>query len=79
MIRRHLRWRLGGVLLVAAACIAAVAGYGAVATLLALPVAFLGLPLALHGKRVAQALRAVRHGHATTAAIVHAARRRRRS
>ncbi|KQM98858.1 MULTISPECIES: hypothetical protein [unclassified Sphingomonas] len=77
MSRRNLRWRAAGVVLLAIAGTVAVVGYGATATLVALPAALLGLPLALHGKRVAQAIRACRHGHATTAAIVHAAHRRR--
>ncbi len=77
MTRRDLRWRATGALLVVAACTVAILGYGASATLLALPAALVGLPLVLHGKRVAQAIRVHRHGHATTAAIVHAAHRRR--
>nr|WP_246617250.1 hypothetical protein [Sphingomonas yunnanensis] len=41
-------------------------------------VALLGLPLMIHGKRVAQVLRAERRGHALTAGALHAARLRAR-
>ena len=42
------------------------------------PLALLGLPLMIHGKRVGQMVRAERRGHRHTIDVVHAARMRRR-
>jgi hypothetical protein len=73
MTPRDLRWRAAGVALLGSACAFGAALGGSSATLVLLPVALLGLPLMVHGKRVGQALRAERHGHGRTAGVVHAA------
>ena len=64
MTRRDHAWRLGGLALTV----------GASTACLSLDRS----PLMIHGKRVAQVLRAERRGHALTAGAVHAARRRAR-
>ncbi|MFV0623389.1 hypothetical protein ACBY01_05155 [Sphingomonas sp. ac-8] len=78
MTRRDLAWRGAGLALTATACAICVAVGGSPLMVLFFPLVFLGLPLMLHGKRVAQSFRAERRGHCHTAGAVHAARVRRR-
>ncbi|MBB4617273.1 hypothetical protein [Sphingomonas abaci] len=78
MTRRDLQWRAGGFALLASSCAMGLALDGSSAIILFFPLALLGLPLLIHGKRVGQLLRAERRGHGHTADIVHAARVRRR-
>lgn len=73
MTRRDLRWKAAGVALTAGSCAMALALDGS-----PLMLAFVGLPLMIHGKRVGQAFRAERRGHYNTADVLHAARMRRR-
>ncbi|SOB88149.1 hypothetical protein SAMN06297144_3293 [Sphingomonas guangdongensis] len=77
MTLRDLRWRLGGSALTAASCLVALALDMGVATVPLFLLALLGLPLMIHGKRLAQLFRAERGGHCHTADVVHAARLRR--
>lgn len=79
MTRRDLQWRAGGFALTAASCCAGLAIDGSPATIIFFPLALLGLPLMIHGKRVGQMFRAERRGHCHTAEVVHAARVRCRS
>lgn len=72
MTRRDLAWRLSGVVLTAGACTACLLLDRSPLMVPLFDLALLGLPLMVHGKHVAQVLRAERHGHALTAAAVHA-------
>ena len=78
MTRRDLRWKAGGLALTATACALCGAADGSPLTIVVFPLALLGLPLMIHGKRVGQMVRAERRGHSHTVDAVHAARRRRR-
>jgi hypothetical protein len=78
MTRRDLAWRGAGFALTAASCGVSMSAASSPITVILCALAFLGLPLMIHGKRVAQVLRAERHGHHHTAEVVHAARLRRR-
>lgn len=78
MTRRDHAWRLGGLALTVGACTACLSLDRSPLMVPLFVVALLGLPLMLHGKRVAQVLRAERRGHALTAGAVHAARLRAR-
>ncbi|SOB88263.1 hypothetical protein SAMN06297144_3411 [Sphingomonas guangdongensis] len=77
MTARDLRWRIGGFALTGGSCVAALALDARPVTLPLFLLALLGLPLMIHGKRVAQLFRAERRGHCHTAEAVHAARVRR--
>ncbi|MBW6530931.1 hypothetical protein KZ820_09300 [Sphingomonas sp. RRHST34] len=79
MTRRDLAWRLSGVMLTGGACSACLLLDRSPLMVPLFVVALLGLPLMVHGKRVAQVLRAERRGHALTAAAVHTARLRART
>ncbi|WP_203309689.1 hypothetical protein [Sphingomonas beigongshangi] len=78
MTRRDLQWKAGGFLLLSASCAMCLALDGSFAMIIFFPLALLGLPLMIHGKRVGQLLRAERRGHGHTADVVHRARLRRR-
>ena len=78
MTRRDLQWKAGGFLLLSALCAMCLALDGSPAMIIFFPLALLGLPLMIHGKRVGQLLRAERRGHGHTADVVHRARLRRR-
>jgi hypothetical protein len=78
MTRRDLQWKAAGFALTAFSCAMCLALENFVLIIVFFPLAFLGLPLMIHGKRVGQLLRAERHGHCRTAEVVHAARVRRR-
>jgi len=78
MTRRDLQWKGGGFALTAISCALCVAADGSPFTIAFFPLALLGLPLMLHGKRVGQMFRAERRGHGHTVDVVHAARVRRR-
>jgi hypothetical protein len=78
MTRRDLQWKAGGFALLATSCAICVALDGSPAMIVFLPLALLGLPLMIHGKRVGQVLRAERRGHYHTRDVIHAARVRRR-
>ena len=78
MTRRDLQWKAGGFALLASSCAMCLALDGSPAMIVFFPLALLGLPLMIHGKRVGQLLRAERRGHSHTANVVHAARVRRR-
>jgi hypothetical protein len=79
MTRRDLRWKAGGLALTATACALCGAADGSPLMIVVFPLALLGLPLMIHGKRVGQMVRAERRGHRHTIDVVHAARMRRRS
>lgn len=74
MTRRDLKWKAGGFTLMVFCCAICVTLDGSPLTLLFFPLAFLGMPLMIYGRRVGQMLRAERHGHSRTAEAVHAAR-----
>lgn len=78
MTRRDLQWKIGGFALTALSCALCVAADGSPVIIVLFPLALLGLPLMLHGKRVGQVFRAERRGHGHTVDVVHAARVRRR-
>lgn len=78
MTRRDLQWKLGGTALLAFSCAMCLVLDRSPAMIVFLPLALLGLPLMIHGKRVGQVLRAEHRGHAFTKDAVHAARLRRR-
>ena len=79
MTRRDLRWRGAGVFLFAGACAAPLFDLQAPNwVIIHFAVAFTGLVLMLHGKRVAVMFRAERRGHRDTAAVIHAVRSRSR-
>ncbi|EZP50770.1 MULTISPECIES: hypothetical protein [Sphingomonas] len=78
MTRRDLRWKLVGVALTAAGCALLLVLDRSPLMIAVFPLAFAGLPLMIHGKRVGQAIRAERRGHYNTAEVLHAARLRRR-
>lgn len=78
MTRRDLQWKAGGFALLASSCAMCLALDRSPAIVIFFPLALLGLPLMIHGKRVGQLLRAERRRHPHTAVIVHAARVRRR-
>ena len=78
MTRRDLQWKAVGFVLTAASCAISLALDGSPLMIAVFPLAFAGLPLMIHGKRVGQALRAERRGHYHTADVLHAARLRRR-
>lgn len=78
MTRRDLQWKAGGFALLASSCAMCLALDRSPAIIVFFPLALLGLPLMIHGKRVGQLLRAERHGHSHTVEVVHAARVRRR-
>jgi hypothetical protein len=75
---RDLAWKATGVALFAGACTACLMLDRSPLMVPLFIVALLGLPLMIHGKRVAQVFRAERRGHYHTATAVHAARVRRR-
>ncbi|HET9512254.1 MAG TPA: hypothetical protein VFO80_13985 [Sphingomonas sp.] len=77
MTRRDLQWKAGGFALLASSCVMCLALNGSPAMIVFFPLALLGLPLMIHGKRVGQLLRAERRGHSHTADVIHAARVRR--
>ncbi|MCC2975618.1 hypothetical protein LK533_02880 [Sphingomonas sp. PL-96] len=79
MTARDLRWKAAGFALTATACGTGLVLDDARLSILLLPLALSGLPLMIHGKRVAQRLRAERRGHPYSAEAVHAARLRRRA
>ena len=79
MTRRDLRWKAGGLAVTATACALCGAVDGSPLMIVFFPLALLGLPLMIHGKRVGQMVRAERRGHRHTIDVVHAARMRRRS
>lgn len=76
MTRRDLQWRCGGLALTAFSCTMCLTVDSSPLVVLFFPLALLGLPLMIHGKRVRQLLRAERRGHGHTAGVVHAARLR---
>jgi len=76
MTRRDLKWRLGGFFLFSGGGASCLALDGAPVSLLIYPLALLGLPLMIHGKRVGQVLGALRHDHDSTIDALHAARSR---
>lgn len=78
MTRRDLRWKAGGFALLASSCAMCLLLDGSPALIVFFPLALLGLPLMIHGKRVGQVLQAERKGHSHTVEAVHAARVRRR-
>jgi hypothetical protein len=78
MTRRDLRWKAGGLALTATACALCGAADASPLMIVVFPLALLGLPLMIHGKRVGQMVRAERRGHRHTIDVVHAARMRRR-
>ena len=78
MTRRDLRWKAGGFAVTATACALCGAVDGSPLMIVFFPLALLGLPLMIHGKRVGQMVRAERRGHRHTIDVVHAARMRRR-
>ena len=78
MTRRELRWKLVGVALTAGCCALLLALDHSPLMIALFPLAFAGLPLMIHGKRVGQAIRAERRGHYNTAEVLHAARLKRR-
>jgi hypothetical protein len=78
MTRRDLQWKAAGFALLSASCAMSLALDGSLLMIAFFPLALLGLPLMIHGKRVGQLLRAERHGHCRTADAVHAARVRAR-
>jgi hypothetical protein len=77
MTCRDLRWKAGGLALTGLACTLCLVLDTSPWQMLLFPLALLGLPLMIHGKRVGQMVRAERRGHAHTADLVHAARLRR--
>lgn len=78
MTRRDLQWKAGGFALMAFSCATCLALENSALVVVFFPLALLGLPLMIHGKRVGQLLRAERRGHCHTAEVVHAARIRQR-
>ena len=79
MTARDLRWRGAGALLFGSACASPLLGQEAAArVIIHFCAAIAGLVLMLSGKRMAVLFRAERRGHCATAAVVHAARMRRR-
>ena len=78
MTRRDLQWKAGGFALLTVSCGICVVLDDSPAMIIFFPLALLGLPLMIHGKRVGQMCRAERRGHCHTANAVHAARVRRR-
>ena len=78
MTRRDLRWKLVGVALTAAGCALLLVLDRSPLMIAVFPLAFAGLPLMIHGKRVGQMFRAERRGHSHTVDVVHTARVRRR-
>lgn len=78
MTRRDLQWKVVGFVLTAGSCAMSLALDGSPLMIAFFPIAFVGLPLMIHGKRVGQAFRAERRGHYHTADVLHAARVRRR-
>lgn len=78
MTRRDLVWKGAGFALTAASCALCIASDGSPLMIFLVPLALLGLPLMIHGKRVGQMLRAERRGHCHTVEVVHAARVRHR-
>jgi hypothetical protein len=78
MTRRDLQWRAGGFALLSASCAMCLALEGSPLMIIFFPLALLGLPLMIHGKRVAQLLRAERRGHTHTVDAIHTARTRAR-
>lgn len=79
MTRRDLKWRAGGFALLASSCGMGLMLDGSPALIVLFPLALLGLPLMIHGKRVGQLLQVERRGHSHTVEVVHAARVRRRA
>lgn len=78
MTRRDVQWKAGGFALMAVSCAMCLALGNSALVVFFFPLALLGLPLMIHGKRVGQLLRAERRGHCHTADAVHAARIRQR-
>jgi hypothetical protein len=78
MTRRDLAWKVGGFGLTAVSTALCLALEAPAATIILFPLALLGLPLMIHGKRVGQVFRAEYRGHQNTAGAVHAARVRQR-
>jgi hypothetical protein len=78
MTRRDLQWKAVGFVLTTGSCTMSLALDGSPLMIAFFFLAFVGLPLMIHGKRVGQALRAERGGHYHTADVLHAARLRRR-
>lgn len=78
MTRRDLQWKAGGFALTAISCALCTAVDGSPLMIVFFPLALLGLPLMIHGKRVGQMFRAERRGHSHTIDVVHTARVRRR-
>lgn len=78
MTRRDLQWKASGFLLTAISCSLCSAVDNSPLRIVFLPLALLGLPLMIHGKRVGQMFRAERRGHSHTVDVVHTARVRRR-
>jgi hypothetical protein len=78
MTRRDLQWKAGGFALTALSCALGTAVDGSPLTIVFFPLALLGLPLMIYGKRVGQMLRAERRGHSHTVDVIHSARVRRR-
>lgn len=78
MTRRDLQWKAVGFVLTAGSCAMSLALDGSPLMIGFFFLAFVGLPLMIHGKRVGQAFRAERRGHYHTADVLHAARLRRR-
>lgn len=71
MTRRDLQWKAGGFALLSLSCGMCIAVGHSPLMILFFPLALLGLPLMIHGKRVGQLLRAERRGHSRTAVVVH--------
>jgi hypothetical protein len=78
MTRRDLQWKVGGFALTAVSCAICMALDASPLMIVFFPLALLGLPLMIHGKRVGQVLRAEKRGHSGTVDVVHAARIRSR-
>ena len=78
MTRRDLQWKAGGFALTAISSALCTAFDGSPLIIVFFPLALLGLPLMIHGKRVGQTFRAERRGHIHTVDVVHTARVRRR-
>jgi len=71
MTRRDLQWKAGGFALTAISCALCAAVDGSPVMVIFFPLAFLGLPLMIHGKRVGQMFRAERRGHSHTVDVDH--------
>lgn len=74
MTRRDLQWKAAGLALTTGSCALFMAVDGSPLMIVFFPLALLGLPLMIHGKRVGQMFRAERRGHSHTVDVIHTAR-----